>query len=238
MNDAVRIRRACLLDTETTGTDPAQGAKTIEIAVMLYDVEHASPISSFASLIHIDGNDEWGMPANPAEHINGIKPVMLKDARPADEVWRAVKWMIASSDVIVAHRAEFDRQFVPDLGKPWCCSKTDIKWPNRMRGDHLVQLALGLGLGVASAHRAMADVDTLARIFTRCAEIFDKTGMHSLEAMLLHAMRPKVKYISLAPFEEREVVKSHGFLWNPQAKEWYRFMPPEDIGELPFKVRT
>jgi len=232
MSDAIRIRRACILDTETTALDPAQ-AQCIEVAVCLYDLEHAQPISSFASLIRIDGNDEWGMPANPAEHINGIKPAMLKDARPADEVWRAVKWMIASADVIVAHRAEFDRKFVPDFQKPWACSKIDIQWPDRARGDSLVQLALGLGLGVASAHRAMADVDTLARIFTRVAE-----KGHSLEAMLVRAMRPKVKYVSLAPFEEREIVKSHGFLWEPSAKEWYRFMPPEDVGELPFKVRT
>lgn len=224
------IRRIAILDTETTGLDPTKD-RCIEIAVMLYDVQHAAPIASFASLIQSgDGN--------AAEAINGIKPAMVAEAQPAETVWRAVKWLIAPATLIVAHKAEFDRDFVPDFGKPWVCSKVDIKWPNKMRGEHLVQLALGLGLGVASAHRASADVDTLARIFTRCAEILDKTGMHDLEGMLRHACRPKVKFIAEVSYDDRELAKQHGFSWNKDAKQWYRFMPPDDIGELPFRVHT
>ena len=217
------IKYACLLDTETTGVDPAKDM-TIEIAVMLFDVKRAQPVASFASLIKHD--------SNAAFHINGIPPEMLSLARDHDEVWRCVKWLIGPADVIVAHRAEFDRQFVPKLEKPWVCSKVDITWPHGHRGDSLVQLALSLGLGVASAHRAMADVDTLARIFTRIAE-----KGHDLEAMLIHALRPKLRCVSLAPYEEREIVKSHGFLWDPKLKQWWRDVPMDEIDKLPFQVR-
>lgn len=225
------IRYAALLDTETTGLSPIDGAKTIEVAVCLYDLKYASPVDSFSALIRAISNE--------AEHINGIKPELLVAAREPDEVWRAVKWLIGPASVVVAHSANFDRQFCPDFGKPWACSKTDIRWPGRLRGDHLVQLALALGLGVASAHRAMADVDTLSRIFTRIAE-----QGHDLEAILIDAMRPKALFVSMASFDLKDLVKSHGFSWDylpgdtvRAKKVWYRSMPPEDVAALPFRVR-
>jgi len=218
-----RVRQVAILDVETTGLNPSTD-RCIEVAVMLYDLERASPVASFASLIQ-------GEAANAAQYANGIDPVLLPDARPADTVWRAVRWLIAPAQAVVAHRASFDSQFVPDLGKPWVCSKTSIRWPDKKRGDHLVQLALSLGLGVASAHRAMADVDTLARILTRVAEMG-----HCLPDLFADAMRPKVRLYSLAPFEQKDVVKSHGFLWDPSKKVWWRDMPPEDADELPFQV--
>lgn len=217
------IRWIGIIDTETTGTDPAK-SRCIEVAVMLYDLKHAQPAASFASLIRGDGSNE-------AESINGIPGAMLPEARDADEVWRCVRWLLKPAQALLAHRAEFDRQFVPDLGLPWVCSKVDVSWVDSRRGDHLVQLALSLGLGVASAHRAMADVDTLARILTRVAE---KGG--DLGSMMRHAMRPKQRFVSLAPYEERETVKANGFLWNPDKKIWWRDMPPEDAKGLPFQV--
>jgi DNA polymerase III epsilon subunit-like protein len=172
-----KMKRILILDTETTGLDPSSGAVCIEVAVTLFDVKLASPIASYASLIQHDRNE--------AEAINGIKPELLPQAYEADVVWRAVKWLASSSDAIVCHRAEFDRQFVPSLGKPFICSKTDLEWGGR-RGDSLVQLALSLGLGVASAHRAMSDVDILSRIFSRYAEMGN-----DLEAMLLRVSSDK-----------------------------------------------
>jgi DNA polymerase-3 subunit epsilon len=158
---------------------------------------------------------------------------MLKAAPEADVVWRAVKWLIDPASVLVAHRAEFDRKFCQDLGKPWVCSKTDITYPGRARGEHLVQLALSLGLGVASAHRAMADVDTLARILTRLAE-----NGHSLREMFVRALRPKMRFVALVSFDDRRKAKEHGFLWDGDLKQWWRDMPPEDTKELPFQVRA
>jgi DNA polymerase-3 subunit epsilon len=223
------IRFIGILDTETSGTDPAIH-KTIEIAAMLYDIKLAQPIASYASLIRGDSNE--------AEHVNGIPVELLAQAQDPDLVWRAVGWLLGPAQVVLAHKAEFDRQFVHESirnTKPFVCSKTDIQWPGRMRGDSLVQLALALGLGVASAHRAMADVDTLARILTRVAE----RGAN-LEEIILRALRPKVLYFAVVSYDDRQIAKDHGFSWDVQkyGKNWYRFMPPEDTKELPFPVRT
>jgi|HubBroStandDraft_2_1064218.scaffolds.fasta_scaffold02877_11 DNA polymerase III epsilon subunit-like protein len=220
------MRYVAILDTETTSLEPPPVGQVIEVAAMLYDVKVAQPVASFSSLIRAASNE--------AEHVNGIPPAMLAEARESDEVWRAVKWAIGPAEAVIAHRAEFDQQFVPDLGKPWVCSKVDLEYPGRLRGDHLVQLALGLGLGVASAHRAMADVDTLARVLTRLAE----RGV-DLEAMIVRGMRPKALFYALVSYENRQVAKDHGFLWNEakHGKNWYRQMPPEDVEALPFRVR-
>jgi len=160
---------------------------------------------------------------------------MLPEAREAERVWSAARWIIEPAQIILAHHAEFDRQFTPDLERPWVCSEEDIVWPHSTkggRGGSLAHLALSLGLGVASAHRAMTDVDTLARILTRIAE-----KGHDLQALLVHAMRPKAMFHSLAPFEKKDEVKAAGFRWEPDKKIWWRRMAIEDAQKLSFKTR-
>lgn len=220
------IRYVALLDTETTSLEPPPIGRTIEVAVALFDVKHAQTVASFASLIK-------GEATNEAQSTNGIPAEMLPEAREPERVWSAVRWIMEPAQAIVAHNADFDRQFTPDLGKPWLCSENDFLWPGRVRGGSLVHLALSLGLGVSHAHRAMSDVDMLSRCLTRLAEMG-----HELEPILLHAMRPKVMVYSLAPFEMKDVVKDQGFRWNPEGKVWWRKMPLEDTEKLPFKVRV
>jgi len=223
-----KLRYALILDTETTGFDPETDA-LIELAVMLFDLKHAQAVESYASLVWRDRNE--------AEHVNGIPVAMLKTAPYIEDVWIPVRNMIQrkglAPQVVIAHNAEFDRQFTPELGLPWVCSEEDIRWPHRQaRGGSLVQLALSLGLGVASAHRAMADVDTLARIFTRLAE-----QGHDLPKLIEHAMRPKALFYAVVSYQEKDAAKQHGFRWDPDKKEWWRRMAVDDAKALPFKVK-
>lgn len=225
-----KLRYALILDTETTGFDPKQDA-IIEIAVTLFDLKHAQPVQSYASLIRCDRNE--------AESVNGIPVPMLKVAQDLGDAWVTVLHLVrgckevAGAQVVIAHNAEFDRQFVPDLGLPWVCSEEDIRWPHReARAGSLAHLALSLGLGVASAHRAMADVDTLCRIFTRLAE----QGT-DLPKLIAHAMRPKATFYALVPYEKKDLAKEHGFRWDPDLKEWWRRMAVADTKALPFKVK-
>jgi DNA polymerase-3 subunit epsilon len=214
--------KIAILDTETQGLDASQH-KCIEVAVMLFDLAYAQPVASFASLIRSNSNE--------AVHINGIPSEMLAHAHDPDIVWRNVRWLIEPAQAIVAHRAEFDQQFCPPLDRPWVCSKTDLRIPGHRMGDSLVQLALSLGLGVASAHRAMADVDTLARILTRVSEMG-----HDLEEMFVLAMRPKKRFVAVVSYEMRQAAKDAGFLWDGDRRQWWRMMPPEDAEALSFRV--
>lgn len=214
-----------LLDTETTNKPPT--GKVIEIAVCLYDISHASPVISYASLLRCDAKNE-------AQEINRIDQKLLPNAPDPDDVWPFVQSLAEQSIAIVAHSAHFDKQFVPESVRnvvPWVCSKTDIKWPEGKMGEHLTHLALSYNLGIVSAHRAAADVDTLARIFSRVAEMG-----HALEPLIKQALRPKKRYVAVAPFNMKDTIKSHGFMWDEPHRQWWRMMPPEDIEALPFRV--
>lgn len=98
-------------------------------------------------------------------------------------------------------------------------------------GDHLVHLALAHGVPVFTAHRALADVDTLVRTFQAAAKMTD------VSAMLARAMRPKVHVQALVSFDDREKAKSSGFAWGPTTKMWTRRMASEDVASLPFKTK-
>ena len=225
VNPGGKIRRIAILDTETTGLSP-ETDQCIEVAVCLYDLVAAAPLASFSSLIRAE--------SNAAFEVNRIPVDVLKEATPADVVWRRVALFAESADVFLAHRADFDRGFTPEplrSSRPWVCSKFHVEWPEGKSGDHLLHLALAHGVGVVHAHRAHSDVDTLSRLLTRVAE---RVNLQELFAL---AMRPRKRYVSLAPYEQKDVVKAHGFSWLPERKAWEREMVPEDVGKLPFKVR-
>jgi DNA polymerase III subunit epsilon len=229
----MQLETILLLDTETTGLDPAKDA-AIEVAAAVYHLPSASVLESYASLIPLP----VGM-VNEAEAINRIPNAALAaysfPGAKADLAWNRVAELATMSGAFVAHNAAFDRGFVPPFGVniPWICTKNDLVWPMQTApGMSLVNLALAHGLGVATAHRAATDVDLLARLLTRCAELG-----HDLQAMLARGLRPKAHFVSLAPFDRKDEVKAAGFQWNGATKEWSRTMAIEDAKALPFAVR-
>jgi len=226
-------RIALILDTETTGLDPATDA-CIEVGVIEYDLLHAAPISSFASLIRCD--------RNPAYSVNRISLGTLGRAAPGDDVWHAVGRFIDRADVILAHRAEFDRGFVPATmrdAKPWVCTKFHVDWPEGEGGDHLVHLALAHGVGVVSAHRAMTDCDILARLLTRVHDTLAcDADPEPLVRLITHAMRPRRRVAAVVSYDDRDKAKAAGFTWDPRARQWLAELPDDKIAALPFPTET
>lgn len=221
-----------ILDTETTGLDAATD-RVVEVACIRYSLTHATVLRSYSSLIRGE--------SNAAEAINRIPTAALMDAPEPARVWAAVASLADGADCVVAHNADFDRGFCAAAGvsmayhiaqMPWVCSRSQMEWPRGKQGDSLVNLTLAHGLGVATAHRAMADCDMLARLFTRVAEMGVDLG-----AMVARGMRPSAVFVALAPYEQKDVVKAAGFSWDGERKEWRRRMAVEDVAGLPFRVR-
>lgn len=247
--------RVLIVDTETTSTDPNTGA-VIEVAAMLYDTKHASAIESFACLIRHE--------ANEAERFNGIPAaLLLEQGLESQDAWRRFLSLSVDAECYIAHSAEFDRGFVTksmhglplpdadwDPSKVWVCTMQDLSWPGARESRSLMSLALSLGLGVSHAHRAAVDVDTIARCLTRANEVMRFEWLRTraeplpehgdfLEPMIRRGMRPKSLFYSLAPFEQKHIVKAHGFSWDEakHGKNWFRYIPDEDAAALPFRVR-
>lgn len=221
------LRNVLILDTETGGLNPAVDP-CIEVGCILYSVEHATPITSYSTLLGADSNG--------AEAINGIPLAALRGCPVSKEAsWTNVLSMASFADAIVAHRAEFDRAFVPTVlrnSKPWICSKFDLEWPKATRiGESLVPLALAHGLGVSHAHRALTDCDLISRLFTRVAEM----GFF-LEPFLERGLRPKGLFVALVSFEDKDLAKNASFQWEESTKRWMRTMAIEDAAKLPFRT--
>jgi DNA polymerase-3 subunit epsilon len=216
--------RILILDVETSGFDPDKD-HLLEVAVVRWSVEHRAVIAAASWLL--------AAPGNAAEPINGIPPALLSEGIELDRVIADVHRWAKGCDLVLAHNGEFDRSWVGEIGPPWVDSAWDLEWPRAGAGRTLVQLALAHGLAVLEAHRALSDCLLLARLLARVGEMGADVGR-----LLERARRPKLKVISLAPFEDRELVKSHGFRWAPHPlKEWWRMMPLEDVAGLPFRCR-
>ena len=231
------MRNVLIVDVETTGLDPAKDV-VIEVAAMLYSLEHTTVLESISSL----ARSETG---NAAEAINRIPAAALVQAPPAAVVVEAMVGMACRGEAhaILAHNADFDRSFLWSfLGKPgfgfhlvtpWVCTKADIAWPcQQKQGESLVTLALAHDLGVATAHRAMADCDLIARLLTRSRQI----GA-DIDAMIARGLRPKAEFIAVVPFERKDEAKAAGFAWDGVKREWRRTMAIEDTSALPFPTR-
>jgi DNA polymerase III subunit epsilon len=213
-----------LVDSETTGLEPKDGAALIEVGVVLWSIEHRCIIDCVSRLVQ--------HPTNEAEAVNRIPPAALALGGPREAVLKMVRAFAARADVLVAHRAEFDQKFFGDLGRPWACSKFDVPWPRSKPGDGLVHVALAHGVGVVTAHRALTDCLTLAALFERVAELG-----HDVREMIRLALRPKAVFQALVSNEERDKAKALGFTWKADTKQWLRALPPEDAAKLPFPTR-
>jgi DNA polymerase III alpha subunit (gram-positive type) len=162
---------------------------------------------------------------------------LLQTAPLSQAVWGGVAKFAAQADAIVAYGAEFDRRFAPAeaaQGRPFICAMDDLQYPRADKRMTLTALALAHDVGVASAHRAFADVDLLARLFTRVKDMGRDLG-----AMLARGLRPTGRFVvAERGFDEARNVlaKAAGFAWDAGRREWSRNMAIEDAEDLPFRV--
>jgi DNA polymerase-3 subunit epsilon len=216
---------ALLIDVETSGVD-ATADHLLEVGVVLWSVEHRTSIASASWICQA--------PSNEAEAINGIPAAILPLGRDAASVRETVRRWAEGTDVIIAHNGDFDRQWLPELARPWIDSAWDCSWPRPCSDRKLTSIALAHGLAVLEAHRALPDCQLLARLLERVHELG-----HDVGQLLARAMRPKVKVVADVSFEQRDLAKAHGFRWAPYpVKEWWRLMPEADLSSLPFRARV
>lgn len=174
----VRSERVAVVDFETTGMGPQQGARATEVAVVL--LEGGEVVDRFASLMHT------GVPVPPfIERLTGISDAMLENAPGAREVMEQVH-ALTQGCPMVAHNAGFDRGFwlaeslragIDASQTPFICT---VKLARR-----LYPQAPNCKLGTLAAwqqlpqegraHRALADALTTAHLWRRMgADLFEQ----------------------------------------------------------------
>jgi DNA polymerase-3 subunit epsilon len=220
--------RLLIIDTETSGLDPATG-KCLEVGVVLFDVPHRAVLSQLSFLLPAS--------SNPAQHVNGIDPAVTRLEQPWRQSLQMLDAMVAGADAVLAHNAAFDRQWfgiepLPALDRPWICSMDDIHWPadrHLKPRPSLQALALAYGVPVWAAHRALTDCIYLVQVLERCAD---------LEQLLVEAQEPRQLFRAQLSYAERFRAKQAGFRWNdPVTGAWSRRLSEREARSLPFPVQ-
>ncbi len=170
------------VDTETTGMSPADGHRLVEVARVAV----------------VDGalGEEWStliQPARPippdATRVHGISDAMVASAPSATEVGRALR--AACGDLpLVFHNSPFDLPFLlqlfreaaaPPLLNPIIDTLGLARGLFGTGSNALGALATRLKLPVETAHRALGDTRTTARLFVELAGRWEREkGVRSL----------------------------------------------------------
>lgn len=159
-----------VIDFETTGMVPAQGARATEVAIVLVDREGRT-VDRFQSLMKTGA---WLPPF--IVQLTGITPAMLETAPPADAVMREAARFVGDAPM-VAHNAAFDSRFwqaeLALAGQPaphaFACTvllsrRLYPKAPSHQLGRIVDHLGLPRA---ARAHRALADAEMAAALLGR-----------------------------------------------------------------------
>jgi DNA polymerase-3 subunit epsilon len=189
---------SCLavIDFETTGATPAQGARATEVAICL--LEGGRIVDRFSSLMNT------GVHIPPfITQLTGITNAMVAEAPPAEAVMREAATFVGAR-TMVAHNAAFDRQFWrselahcgQEAGHDFACT---LLLSRRLYPDapnhKLGTLAQWFDLPVSGrAHRALADAEVAAHLLARMQhDLQTRHGLGQADAALLMALQRTAK---------------------------------------------
>ena len=170
------------VDTETTGMNPAQGARLVEVAHVA--IVNGALAAEWSTLI------DPGCPIPPdATRVHGIRDDMVAGGpRPAD-VGLALRAACGELP-LVFHNAPFDLPFLvqlfreagaPPLINPIFDTLGLARGLFGTGSNALGVLAKRLELPAETAHRALGDTRTTARLFIELAARWQRDkGVHSL----------------------------------------------------------
>lgn len=172
---------AVVLDTETTGLDPAK-ARIIDLATVM--------LRRGAIGATLERRINPGIPIPPsATDIHGIGDDAVASASPFEAVWPAVSEPLAGGFVI-GHNIGFDLAVIEAE-----CARAGLKpptvWPldtrllaqvvaPRLAGHSLEQLASWLEVEVSGRHTALGDALTTARIFLALVPKLRERGIRTV----------------------------------------------------------
>ena len=170
------------VDTETTGMDPAVGARLVEVAHVR--IAAGALAEEWSSLV------KPGVPIPiEASRVHGISDAMVADAPAMAEVGRT--WRAALGDYpLVFHNAPFDLPFLvhlfreagaPPLTNPIVDTLGLARGLFGSSGNKLGELATRFQLPSETAHRALGDTRTTARLFVELAGRWEREkGVRSI----------------------------------------------------------
>jgi DNA polymerase-3 subunit epsilon len=208
------VVRACIVDTETTGT--GSDAEVVELAILPFDYCRET---GRVVAVH-EGFSALCQPSKPipaeATAIHGITDEMVAGCSiSVSDVAAAV----GGAKLLVAFKATFDRGMCakswPGLDAiPWGCAYEDVAWkePGKL-GWILYRYGF-----FHDAHRAMDDC--IATLFALTQQVGDNSALFAL----LQRLREPLYKVTVkgTRFEAKDMLKARRYQWNGADKSWWK----------------
>lgn len=178
---SARTRSVLILDTETTGLDPATD-HIIELALLRVEVD-ADTGRALRLTDRYVGLEDPGRAIPPfIEQLTGITDLMLTGCLLDED---RIAAMLEGDPLVIAHQARFDRPFVearlPRFASlSWACSIADIDWKREGIGSCKLDYIAGHMGWFFDAHRAEADCQALLAVLDRPLPRSGRTGFAHL----------------------------------------------------------
>ncbi len=176
-----------VLDTETTGLEPALGHRVIEIAILR--LENRREVAQINELINP------GRPIPPeASRIHRIYDGDVVTAPPFAYFADRIQELLDGA-LVVAHNAVFDASFVanewtltgsPPLLNPCACTLQLARRRFNFWRNNLNEVARAMGVRTGRRHRAMNDVWITSQVFQRMLSDLQHWGINTV-GDLMHA---------------------------------------------------
>ncbi|MBT3982913.1 MAG: 3'-5' exonuclease [Bacteriovoracaceae bacterium] len=210
------------LDVETTGLSH-ENDRIIEIALVPFEFSKDGRI--FNLLEAYSGLEDPETPlSQKIISLTGLTDEMLAGKSFDDE---AIKSIVESSNLIIAHNANFDRKFVERRfsifnGKSWACSASQVAWEDEgLASVKLEYLAYKFGY-FFEGHRAQVDCYASLHLLSMT---LPKSGDLVLKSLLNNARLKSYRIWALgSPFDSKDLLKNRGYRWpgdNGKNRSWY-----------------
>ena len=208
--------REIIFDTETTGFDPLNGDRMVEIGC----IEMVGRVMT-GNTFHAYFNPQRDMPS-AAEQVHGLSTKFLSDKPLFGDKAAELLEFIGDSP-LVAHNASFDFGFLnAELG---LCGHPVVSMDRmvdtialarvRHPGAKLSLDALCTRYGIDRSHRvkhgALLDAGLLAEVYIRMTRGQDSLVIDEVEAALKGLLKPEYEEVALGTAEIREVYRSSKF---------------------------
>jgi len=221
------LLKAAIVDTETTGTDPATD-RIIEMCVLVFEYSADTGEVAWISDVY-DGLEDPRVAIPPQSTlIHGITDEMVSGEAIDDE---AVEGLLDGVNWVIAHNAGFDRPLLerrlPIFARlNWLCSMKEVPWSDLgFPGTKLEYLATARGF-FYEGHRSEIDCRALLEVLR-----VPLPGKDHSPWQLLLAAGPRRSYKLWAlgaPFETKDHLKAHGYRWDGERRTWYKMLDHDE----------